>query len=184
MHELYKLLIFFTAKFPLSENLPIHFRVAGDHLLGREFRAGALLSCLAKALRKGWIFKELMGVAGESGTIAYGHEKAGLSMKNKIAGAGRVAGHYRNSGGHGFQNDTGLVFIGTGRPEQVEVRHKPGQIAAQAEEMHKVGDADLIAEPPELFAVWSIADNEQVNVLADDLQQVGGPNGILYPIAQ
>ena len=64
------------------------------------------------------------------------------------------------------------------------MRHKPGQIAAQAEEMHKVGDADLIAEPPELFAVGAIADNQQVNVLANDFQQVGGPNGILYPIAQ
>ena len=72
------------------------------------------MSGLAKAMRKGWIFKELMGVAGKSGTVAYGHEKAGLPMKHKIARAGRVAGHDRNAGGHGFQNDTGLVFMGTG----------------------------------------------------------------------
>ncbi len=37
---------------------------------------------------QGWICKELMGVACETGTVAYGHEKAGLPVKHEIARAG------------------------------------------------------------------------------------------------
>jgi len=50
---------------------------------------------LTKAIRQGWVFKELVGVAGQSGTVAYGHEEAGPLMKHKIARAGCVAGHDR-----------------------------------------------------------------------------------------
>jgi hypothetical protein len=50
--------------------------------------------------------------------------------------------------------------------------------------MYEIGDADLIAEAPQLISVGSFADDKQMNVFANDFQQVGGPNGVFHPIPQ
>ena len=47
--------------------------------------------------------------------------------------------------------------------------------------MDLVGDADLIAESSQAVAVWAVADHQQMDVVADHLQQVGGPDGVFHP---
>ena len=64
------------------------------------------------------------------------------------------------------------------------MRQQPRQVAAIAEKMHLVADADLIAEHPQSVAVRPVAADEQMHVLADDLQQVGGPNRVLHPLVR
>ena len=50
--------------------------------------------------------------------------------------------------------------------------------------MHAVADADLVAELPQPVAVRSLAEDEQMHVLANDFQQIGGPDGVFHPFVR
>ena len=65
-----------------------------------------------------------------------------------------------------------------GRPELVEVRQELLVVAAIAEEMDLVGDLDLVAEADEPLAVRPRAEDQQVGVVANHLQQIGRPDGV------
>ena len=84
-------------------------------------------------------------------------------------------------GGHRLQDRVGLPFVAAGRPEDVEVRHESRHVVAMPEEVDLVANLHLVAEPLQPAAMRPVAEDQQVDVVADDFQQVGRPDGVLHP---
>ena len=112
------------------------------------------------------VLQQTMSPAGETGSVAYRHQKTGLPVDDQISVSRDVSRDDRDAGRHRFQHGVRLAFVLAAEPQAIKMRHQPGHIAAFAQEMHPVGDLDLVAvtlQPPALRAV---ADDQQMRIVA------------------
>ena len=66
--------------------------------------------------------------------------------------------------------------------KDVEMGQHVERITPLAQEMDLVADEHLVAEAEEPLAVGTVAEDQQMDVVADDLQEIGGPDGVLHPL--
>src|SRR6516165_8154434 len=117
--------------------------------------------------------------AGDAGAVAGGEEIASFFVRDQVPHAGNVGGDDGHASRHSLQHRLGLTDAPAGRPELVEARQDLIEVAAVAEKMDFVGDLDLITEANEPVAIRSVAEYEQMDVVADHFQEIGRPNGVL-----
>ncbi len=78
--------------------------------------------------------------------------------------------------------DVGQSLEAAGQPQQLEMRHQPHHVVALAKKVYLVLDLAHVAKTLQVFALRAVADDQQMDVVANYLEQVGRPDQVFDPL--
>ena len=126
---------------------------------------------------------EAMDAPREQMSVAQGHQEAVSPVLDQIGAASDLGRNDGPASSHRFEQGQGLAGALTGRQEHIDDSEPFVQIGAISQKMNLVADATLSHEALEPGSMRTVTDDQEVNVVAHELDDVGRPNQVLEAAA-